>query len=306
MEKPLILIVDDTPTNLQVLGGQLANSYNISLADNGMTALQIARNIQPDLILLDIMMPGIDGFETIKQLKSFPETKDIPVIFLTARSQTKDVVQGFELGAVDYITKPFQELELKVRVKTHVDLRQKTKKLIELSERDGLTLIPNRRNFDTFLDKTWHTALRYGRFLSLMLIDIDYFKRYNDSCGHLAGDDCLKKTAAAIAGSFHRPGDLVARFGGEEFVVVMAETESKNAYKLARRVLNAVSECKIPHPDSPVSQWLTLSIGIHTEIPSYNSTQHHLIDAADKALYMAKENGRNRIETSREDFHETY
>ena len=295
-EKPLILIVDDTPQNLQILGTQLREQYRINIAANGKTAIEMVQKNSPDLVLLDIMMPEMDGFETIQKLKASPETKDIPVIFLTARTQIEDVIQGFELGAVDYITKPFHALELKVRVQNHIELRQKTLQLQALSELDGLTMVPNRRRFDDFLDRTWRTALRHGFPLSLMMIDIDFFKRYNDACGHLAGDQCLKKVATAIAGATHRSGDLAARYGGEEFAIVLNEADEDTALMMAERVASEVETCKIAHPDSPVSPWLTLSIGVNTIIPDHSVTHEDLIRTADGALYQAKKNGRNRIE----------
>ncbi|MCP4694155.1 MAG: diguanylate cyclase [Desulfobacterales bacterium] len=294
-EKPLILIVDDASKNLEVLGFLLKKDYQINLADNGYKAIEMAKKNSPFLILLDIMMPGIDGLETCKELKKLNEIRDVPVIFLTGRTRTEDIVKGFEAGAVDYVTKPFNTLELKVRIKNHIDLRQKTLVLQSLSERDGLTMIPNRRRFQEFLNTEWRRCSRNRSPISLSMIDIDYFKLYNDHYGHLAGDKCLKKVANAIAGCLYRPGDLAARYGGEEFSVVMSDTDLPGAIKLAERIDASIKELELPHADSPVSDHLTLSIGIGAMAPDARNTPEQLIQTADDSLYAAKNSGRDQI-----------
>lgn len=295
-EKPLLLIVDDLPRNLQVMGAVLKEDYRINLADSGPKAIEMVEKNSPDLILLDIMMPDMDGFETCLALKRMPEYRDIPVIFLTARTQTEDIVRGFEAGAVDYVTKPFNALELKVRINNHIQLRRKTLALQSLSEMDGLTMIPNRRRFEAFLDAEWRRCLRNGRTISLLMIDIDFFKLYNDFYGHLAGDECLKTVARSIAECVQRPGDLAARFGGEEFAVVLSDTALTAARTLAERIDLTVKALYLPHERSPIAGNLTLSIGISGVVPEMGLNPAQLVQRADEALYSAKESGRDRIE----------
>lgn len=294
-ESPRILIVDDTPRNIQLLGNLLKEDYQINVANTGKKAIEMIKKIPPDLILLDVMMPEMDGFETCRILKMDQTYKDIPIIFLTARSQTEDIVKGFESGGVDYVTKPFNSLELKIRVKTHIDLRKKTIKLLELSELDGLTMIPNRRRFQGFLGNEWRRCLRKNSPISLLMIDIDFFKRYNDNYGHLEGDDCLKKVAHAIVTSVNRPGDLAARYGGEEFAVVLSDTDVENARSIALKIQSNVHNLNIPHTGSTVADTVTLSIGIGGMVPTMTSSMELLIKRADDSLYEAKKNGRNQI-----------
>lgn len=297
-KKPLLLIVDDVQKNLQILGTLLKEDYQINLATNGKMAVEMVKKNLPDLILLDIMMPEMDGFETCMELKKQNEFKDIPIIFLTARSNPEDIVKGFEMGAVDYITKPFNSLELKVRIKNHIDLRQKTLMLQSLSERDGLTRIPNKRRFNDFINMEWRRCLRAYLPISLLMIDIDYFKLFNDNYGHVAGDECLKKIAKTIAGTFQRPGDLAARFGGEEFSVVMSDTSLDIAVKMAQQMRERINRLKLPHEFSPVKSHVTVSIGISSVVPTMNQHPEKLIMAADKALYHAKKSGRNQIQVN--------
>lgn len=304
-ENPRVLIVDDTPKNIQLLGTLLKEDYQINAANNGLKAIEMVEKVPPDLILLDVMMPEMDGHETCRKLKERDAFKDIPIIFLTAMAQPEDIIKGFELGGVDYITKPFNSLELKVRVKTHIDLRLKTLKLQELSERDGLTMIPNRRRFEESLDNEWRRCLRSTLPISLLMIDIDYFKLYNDNYGHLQGDDCLKKVATAIADTVCRPGDLAARYGGEEFAVILGNTYMEGAKHIAEKIVSNIEKLNLSHERSEVSDRITLSIGISTLIPAKEYTTEKLIQNADDSLYEAKEAGRNQIKVQADSVKET-
>lgn len=297
-KKRTILVVDDTPANIGLLGQVLGAEYEILFATNGYDALNIALTEKVDLILLDVMMPGMDGFETCSRLKADPATSDIPVIFISALSQDLDETRGLDLGAIDYITKPIRPAILTARVRNHLELKRHRDILKELSFLDGLTGIPNRRRFDEALDMEWRRALRAGIPLSLIMMDIDFFKQFNDSYGHIAGDDCLRQVATAISKVSQRPGDLVARYGGEEFVALLPATDANGALFIAEKIQHVIKELAIPHASSAVSPAVTLSIGVVTSIPQLQNKATNLLEAADQNLYEAKRSGRNRIVNS--------
>jgi diguanylate cyclase (GGDEF)-like protein len=291
-----ILIVDDVPENIRVLMEALKDDYAIVPAVNGPTALKIAEETpHPDLILLDIRMPEMDGFEVIKQLKENDNTRYIPVIFVTAISEVTNEAMGFQLGAVDYIIKPFHLHIVKARVKTHLELKRRGDILEMLSSIDSLTGVPNRRRFDEFFQSEWRRAIRNQTSISLIMIDIDFFKQYNDKYGHAAGDECLKRVAQTLSDSIHRSHDLLARFGGEEFSVVLPETDFTGTVALAEKMRKDVEEINILHEDSSVANHLTISLGTATAVPSTDSVSGSLMKNADKALYEAKKSGRNQV-----------
>jgi two-component system cell cycle response regulator len=424
-----ILIVDDAPDNLSVLRKLMVEQgYQTFVANSGERALDIARRVHPDLILLDVIMPGMDGFETCRQLKANPVTQRIPVLFMSARNGQDDVVQGFELGAVDYISKPLRMAEVCARVRTQLQIRYATESQQEQAERlrtivnnmaeglliiepdgriqftnpacdqylgymahelagksisdllnplvaqeyleyfsrytaspetahshgtreviirhrtgksvcmdltltpmflrqplfigllhdithhkmsedalqraamiDPLTKIANRRHFDSFLEKEWQRAMRNGSALSLVVLDVDHFKLYNDTLGHAAGDVCLQQVAQAISTHALRVTDLAARYGGEEFVLLFAETEADSAYLLAESIRAHVESQQLPHPKSPTSAWITVSIGVATMHPQPADNIETLFVAADRAMYVAKEGGRNQVRATRHD-----
>ncbi len=295
-ERQKILIVDDERFNINVLVELLKPEHKTTVAKNGRQALErVLMGTPPDLILLDVMMPGMDGYEVIHKLKDNEKTKNIPVIFITALSQTSDEAKGFDLGAVDYITKPFQPTIVKARVNTHLRLKRKSDLLESLVALDGLTEIPNRRRFDETLDLEWKRAIRNNNLLSLVLMDIDHFKLYNDNYGHAAGDVCLKKVARSIEKVPQRPADLVARYGGEEFVAVLPETDGEGATQIAEQMREAVFSLGVTHEFSSASDVVTISLGVATIYPVVEIDQKYLIEQADKGLYDAKEEGRNRF-----------
>ncbi len=308
LENGFILIVDDNATNLSVLSKTLKSAgFKVRVAVDGESAIEQVEYDPPELILLDIKMPGIDGFETCTRLKVNRATQDIPVIFLTALSETQDKLKGLSVGAVDYITKPFQEEEVLARVIIHLKLRFLTKTVIaqaaalqkanqylqNLANLDGLTQIPNRRQFDEYLNQEWRRLSREKLPLSLILCDIDYFKDYNDYYGHLAGDTCLKEVAQTIERAVKRPADLVARYGGEEFAVIMPNTTAEGALRVAELIQLEIKQLQIPHSQSKVSAYITLSLGISSQVPTQESLAKFLIDAADQVLYAAKKQGRD-------------
>lgn len=418
-----VLIVDDAPDSLSALRMQMVEQgYQTFIANTGERALDLARRVHPDLILLDIVMPGMDGFETCRQLKAHPVTQRIPVIFMSARTATDDVVAGFDLGAVDYIGKPLRMPEVCARVRTQLSIRASAETQHEQAERlrtivnnmaeglliieasgriqftnpacdqylgyaadelaggyisdllnplvaqeyleyfaryaanpetahshgtreviirhkqgksvcmdltltpmflrqplfigllhdithhklsedalqraamvDPLTKIANRRHFDSFLEKEWQRATRTGAPLSLVVLDVDHFKLYNDSLGHAAGDVCLQQVAQAIDSHALRGTDLAARYGGEEFVLLFAETDAGAAAALAESVRVHIEALQLPHPKSPTSPWITVSIGVATMTPQQNDRIESLFVAADRAMYVAKEEGRNQV-----------
>lgn len=298
MVKDSILIVDDVPTNIRILGESLKSEYKIRLATDGPKALKIAGSSNPpDLILLDIIMPVMDGYEVCRQLKIDNSTKNIPVIFITAMNQEEDETKGLMLGAVDYITKPFSLPIVKARIKAHLELKHHRDTLEALSTRDGLTGIPNRRRFDEILHIEWLRALRESNPISLLMVDIDYFKLYNDNYGHIIGDDCLKRVATCLAKSSYRPADFIARYGGEEFGVILPMTDMHGAETVAHSLVEQIEKLEIPHASSPIANRVTISIGAATILPHRNRSPVALVEGADRCLYQAKEAGRNCVKS---------
>ncbi|KQV79813.1 response regulator receiver modulated diguanylate cyclase [Massilia sp. Root351] len=423
---PAILIVDDAPANLSVLRKMMVEQgYQTFVATSGERAVQIAKRVHPDLILLDVVMPGIDGLETCRQLKANPLTARIPIIFMSAKNEAEDVVAGFDTGGVDYIGKPLRMAEVCARVRTQLKIRMNSETQQEQAERlrtivnsmaeglliiepdgriqftnpacdkylgyapgelatktvfdllnplvaqeyldyfgryaanpetahshgtreviirhkfgtsvcmdltltpmfmrqplfigllhdithhkmsedalqraamvDPLTKIANRRHFDTFLEKEWQRATRSGSPLSLVVLDVDHFKLYNDSLGHAAGDVCLQQVAQAINAHALRATDLAARYGGEEFVLLFAETDADSALALAESIRCHVEALQLPHPRSITSPWITLSVGVATIHPHQMENTEALFVAADRAMYAAKEGGRNQVQSS--------
>ncbi|MBF0153536.1 MAG: diguanylate cyclase [Magnetococcales bacterium] len=299
-EKPGILIVDDESFNIDILLNLLGDEYAITIAKSGEQALKrLEGKTLPDLILLDVLMPGIDGFEVCRRIREGFRTRNLPVIFITALNNVNEETEGFQAGAVDYITKPFCSAVVQARVRTHIELKRSRDLLEILAKEDGLTGIANRRRFNEFLEFEWHRAQRKQTTISLTLMDIDYFKPYNDHYGHAAGDTCLRRVGYALRRSMPRSVDLVARYGGEEFSCVLPDTNTDGALGVANKLLHAVRELTIPHQHSKVADHVTMSIGVATLVPEAEQDPGILIDMADQALYIAKEGGRNRIELAK-------
>ncbi len=294
-KKDKILIVDDSPANIQIINNILKDDYEIFFGTDGTSGLKKAYDINPDLILLDVLMPDMDGYEVLAKLKSDLTTRDIPVIFITALDSVEQEIKGLEAGAVDYITKPIVGALLKARVKTHLELKKQNDFLKKLTMIDGLTGIANKRRLNEYLEKWYRILLRKQLPLSVFMIDIDYFKLYNDTYGHLAGDDCLKQVAEAIRNSLKRPYDLAARFGGEEFACVIPEASVKDAIVIANRIKESIDDLKLEHKSSPISPFVTISIGGVSKIPDELDKHNEMLQKADEALYKAKQNGRNQI-----------
>ncbi|KAA0687240.1 diguanylate cyclase [Azospirillum brasilense] len=290
-----ILVVDDIPSNVHVLSRILKDDHDIYFATDGAKALELAQSRRPDLVLLDIMMPGMDGYEVCSRLKADPITRDIPVIFISAKSEVEDETYGLEVGAIDFISKPISPPIVKARVRNHLLLKRQTDLLRTLSFADGLTGIANRRRFDEVLLREWRRCGRVQLPLSLIMLDVDQFKPYNDHYGHQAGDECLRAVAQFLAEQVMRPGDLIARYGGEEFVCLLPETDEDGAVQVAERLRQTVADRRLPHAVSHVADHVTISLGVATARPMPDDTPDRLTQLADGLLYEAKRAGRNRV-----------
>jgi diguanylate cyclase (GGDEF)-like protein len=289
-----ILVVDDEVLHLKLIASILEDDYEILSATNGMAALEIAAIKVPQLILLDVMMPGIDGYEVHKRLKADHRTCEIPVIFISGLGEVAAETKGLTLGAVDYITKPINREPLRARVKTQIALKVALDKLTQLAETDGLTGLANRSHFDKMLAYECAQHQRSGNELSLIMLDIDHFKAFNDTYGHVSGDQCLREIARAMAATISRVTDLVARYGGEEFVVLLPETPLKGATILAEKVRKCISNLDLPHRGSSMGH-VTASLGVVSGRFHTGSSIMDVVQAADLELYAAKAGGRNRV-----------
>lgn len=293
---PTVLIVDDMAANIAILSDLLQSSYKIKIAKSGQRALEIAKSKEkPDLILLDIEMPQMSGYDVCKILKSSSETRNIPIIFVTAKNDTTDEEYGLNLGAIDYIKKPFHPAIIKIRVKNHMDLKLKSDKLEELSMIDSLTNIPNRRFFNETFEKKYREILRDKRSLALIMIDVDFFKLYNDNYGHWQGDECLRKVAQTLRKNLKRPTDTVSRYGGEEFVVLLKDIDRDGAKKVVQSLIDAVANLKIEHKYSTAAEFVTISAGLSIKESDEDISKEDLLKIADNELYRAKESGRNKF-----------
>ncbi|MGE5331596.1 MAG: diguanylate cyclase domain-containing protein [Nitrospirota bacterium] len=289
-----ILVVDDSPENLQVISAVLKQDYRVKVAINGERALALATAAEPpDLILLDVMMPGMDGYEVCARLKQNPVTARIPVLFVSSRDDEEDEARGLSLGAIDYIVKPIRPSIVQARVRNHIELKRSRDLLEQLTTQDHLTGISNRRRFDDSLAQEWQRAAREQTPLSLVAIDIDHFKAYNDHYGHPQGDQCLIRVARALATCVTRPTDLVARCGGEEFAGLLPSTDSTGAARLAGQMRAAIEAEGLEHARSPTHPHVTISLGVATVVPQAEESAQLLVDLADAALYEAKGAGRN-------------
>lgn len=292
---PTILVVDDMAANIAILSDLLKESYKVKIANNGKRALELARaKEKPDLILLDIEMPLMSGYDVCKELKASSSTKDIPIIFVSAKTSANDEEYGLNLGAIDYIKKPFHPAIVKIRVKNHIELKLKSAKLEELSMCDSLTGIFNRRFFEEALEKKHKEMQRDNGTLALIMVDIDFFKPYNDNYGHWQGDEALTKVARALKKTIKRPADVVARYGGEEFVVVLKNCDKEGAKKMANSLVEAVRELQLEHKFSSVATHVTISAGVALKEKESTLSKEELLKEADEQLYRAKESGRDR------------
>ena len=322
MKKPAVLLIDDEEAILAGISYVLEkNGYRVVTANGGEQGLEVFKKENLQMVITDLVMDGIGGLEVLKQVKEIePETM---VVIMTGHGEMDSSIEALRLGASDYLLKPCKEEELLFRVtrcfeklqmlndakKTNEklkksvikhqelekSLRASNKQLELLSTLDGLTGIANRRTFEKFLEREWKSSMRHTQPATAIMMDIDFFKLYNDTYGHQAGDDCLKKVAHTIEKSLRRPGDLVARYGGEEFVAILSDTPKKGAFGLAEKVRASVEALEIPHQASPVNKFVTISLGVASRVPERGDASSILISEADQSLYKAKQEGRNRV-----------
>ena len=289
-----ILVIDDEKTNLMALNTILSPDYTIFIAKSGQEGLKRIGIDKPDLILLDILMPEMDGFEVLKRLKESEDTRDIPVIIITSLDNEADEEKGLELGAVDYIGKPFKNAIVKARVRIHIQILHQIRTIERLGMIDGLTNIPNRRCFDDRLALEWRRALREQKPLAFMMLDMDTFKAYNDTYGHPQGDTLLRTMAQIFTATILRPLDFAARLGGEEFGILLPNTDLQAAVRIAEKIRLKVETARIPTVEGKITA-ATVSIGVASLVPFPQITVDEFIALADGNLYMAKEKGRNQV-----------
>jgi diguanylate cyclase (GGDEF)-like protein len=289
-----LLIVDDQPVNIRALHQIFAGDHDVFMATNGADAIAFCEASQPDLILLDVVMPELSGLEVCRTLKASPATADIPVIFVTSLNDPEEEGACWDAGAVDFITKPINAKTTRNRVRAHLTLKYQADMLRQLAWVDGLTGIPNKRQIEARSEEEFRRCRREELPLAVAVVDIDYFKAFNDTYGHLAGDDCLRSVAQAIQTAMLRPGDFVGRMGGEEFICIFPDTTLQEATRLLQRIDAAIRALQLPHVGG-IDGHVTVSIGVISAVPRSDVTMAALVEQADRALYQAKQQGRARI-----------
>jgi len=293
--KPHVLVVEDDSAIRTVIAALLSANYDVTAVGTGGEGLAAAAKSTPDLVLLDVGLPDMDGFEVCRRMKEQNERSSaIPVIFLTGHASAADEVEGFKAGGIDYVAKPVKPEVLLARVKNHVELKRKSDALEKLARLDGLTGLPNRRTFDAAANREWRRLARTCEPLAVILLDVDHFKQYNDTYGHGAGDDCLRKVANAAEAALQRPADMIARYGGEEFVALLPTTKLDGAMAVAEAIREAVASLGIAHSKSSAGDHVTVSLGVASMVPLAEQSITLLLEAADTQLYAAKGGGRNQ------------
>ena len=312
-----VLVVDDSTETGQILEETLKDfGYQVSMVHSAQEAFETiglsfeeTGRIGVDLIIMSLSMPDMDGIEATFRLKSLDELRDIPIIIMTAQKDDDSMRESFDAGAADFIDKSFNKVELHARVRSLLKLKQEmdrrkditqqletaNRKLRLLSSIDGLTGIPNRRTLDRFMENEWARATRTKSSLAVVMMDIDYFKQYNDNYGHQKGDEALRLIGKALEVVIKRPSDIVARYGGEEFAMVLGYADNRDALLMAEKVRDSIELLKIPHEFSKAGNFITISAGISSIVPNGEATILSLVKNADKALYQAKNEGRNRV-----------
>jgi diguanylate cyclase (GGDEF)-like protein/PAS domain S-box-containing protein len=295
-QKQRLLIIDDAQDATTLLHNTLKSKYDILTANSGKDGLKLAHaRPHPDMILLDMTMPELNGYEVCRRLHLEEDTKDIPIIFITTLPEAESEAFSLKSGAVDFIRKPFDLLVVAEKIRNHLALKQYREMLNETADLDYLTQIANRRRFNEMLAVEIRKARRMKTSLSVIIVDIDYFRRYNEIYGHIAGDGCLREVASILKKKMRRAGDLVARWGGEEFACLLPDTDLKGAAHVAENLRIAVIEMGIPHHASPIAKSVTLSVGVSSGTDSDEGSLESLTENAESALIQSKISGRNRI-----------
>ncbi len=303
MEK--ILIIDDSPLSSNQLKDILSDEYEITIVQTAEDGFELARAGNYSLILLDVVLPGMDGFTLLKILQEENNTKTVPVIMITALSDIEHEQRGLTLGAVDYISKPFSPLIVKARVDTHIKLYNYRRQVEQQSKTDQMTGVANRRRHDEYSTEKWQEAVRLRIPFSICMFDIDHFKSFNDTFGHPAGDKVIASVAKTVASYLHRSTDFFARYGGEEFVAILLGDDSAKVFEYIKTIRQAVEDLHIPHNPS-VSEWVTVSIGGITIVPEIDKSYDFYLKIADAMLYDAKKMGRNRVIWADENIRQLY
>jgi diguanylate cyclase (GGDEF)-like protein len=293
--RPMILIVDDEISNIEILCAALEEEHEISFATCGAEALEIARTGLPDLILLDVVMPDMDGYEVCRQVKADPLLADVPVIFTTALGDQEAEIRGLALGAIDYVTKPISPTVVQARVRNHLEMKRLRDELAEMAVTDALTGLGNRRRLEQALRQEAARLARSMADLSVIILDIDFFKQFNDTYGHAAGDRCIKMVAATLNRAVRRAADLATRYGGEEFACVLPGANHEDAMLVAHQIRDQVRALGIPHMQSQAAPFVTVSVGCATGPCLPGTDPMSWVKAADAQLYLAKASGRDGV-----------
>lgn len=294
-ERATVLIVDDELSNIELMNAALEEDYEICFATSGDQALELACSVVPDLILLDVLMPGIDGYEVCLRLKRERLLADVPVIFTTGLHDQEAEVRGLTVGAIDYVTKPINPVVLRARVANHIELKRLRDQLAQMAVTDALTGLSNRRRLESELTSEIQRLAPSGSWLSVLMLDIDFFKIFNDTFGHPEGDRCITMVAAALTRAVRKLSGIPARYGGEEFACILPETDSRTALAVAEDIQKQLRALNIPHPGSPVSDNVTISIGVAAAKAQPGMQGALWLEYADHQLYISKKNGRNQI-----------
>lgn len=294
-EKYTILIIEDGTFYQKELHDTLAEYYHLLVAESGKQALDILLKTRPHLILLDIVLPDISGFELLSIIKEMEPVQDIPVMIITGLDSENDEEKGLLLGAVDYIRKPFNHTIVRARVRTQMQIIKHIETIEQLSFLDALTALPNRRKFDYQIEYEWNRAVRKQTQISLLLVDLDFFKQYNDTYGHSQGDVMLQTVAKVMRGTIQRSTDIPCRWGGEEFAILLPETSLQEAVDMAENLRLNIEKTTVPSLKEGQSTHITISIGVASMVPKDKESLSTLVEKADALLYVAKENGRNQV-----------
>lgn len=294
-EKSKVLLVDDSPLIRKILSDMLENDYEVITSHSGLDGYEKAILLQPDIILLDVVMPELDGIETCKMIKKNKATEFIPIIFITSLDEAQDEMKGLEAGAIDYITKPFSEGIVKARIKNHLELKKHRDRLAFLSVYDELTSLYNRRWFDMVAQKQWNYAIAKKSYFSICIVEIDQFEMYNDDYGTYMGDECLKKVSKCIKDLMKEGNDIAARLRGKKFICLLPGADFDDITIAANKIHNEVLDLKIPFQYSTISDYISLSGGAGAIVPTETDDLNEFIKSVDELCYESRRAGGNRM-----------